>query len=244
MSARTDVAPPWLRERPIAHRGLHDGARVPENSLAAFERAAAAGHPIELDVHRLRDGNVVVFHDGGLARLTGDSRAVAELSAADLAPLRLSGTDERIPLLAEVLEAVAGRVPLLVEIKSMGPIIGPLEEATLGLLRGYRGELAVQSFDPRSMAFFRARAPEIVRGQLSFAHAGMRGQPLRRLVLANLLCNLVSRPHFVAYHVDALPTVATRLVRARGLPLLAWTVRTPAQRAHAARWADNVIFEE
>ena len=69
--------------RNYAHRGLHGGG-VPENSMAAFRRAVEAGYGIELDVHLSRDGEVVVFHDETLVRMTGCERRLAELTLDEL----------------------------------------------------------------------------------------------------------------------------------------------------------------
>ena len=136
---------------PIAHRGLHaaqDGR--PENSLAAFARCCALGFPAELDVRLTRDGRVVVFHDRALKRLTGARGRVEDRDVGDLRRLRLLETSQRIPLLEEVLELVDGRVPLLLELKAGAPGTA-LEAAILEALRGYRGEVAIQSFALRTV---------------------------------------------------------------------------------------------
>src|SRR3954466_13407125 len=126
-----DLRDGWLVRTPIAHRGLHAAFEGrPENSLAAFAHCCALGFPAELDVRLSRDGEVVVFHDRALQRLTGAAGRVEERDAAQLRAPRLLGPDERVPLLAEVLELVGGRVPLLVELKSGAPA-ATLERAVL-----------------------------------------------------------------------------------------------------------------
>jgi glycerophosphoryl diester phosphodiesterase len=221
----------WLLASPIAHRGLFRNPETPENSLAAFQAAIDRRLPIELDVQLAADGVPVVFHDGDLARLTGTVGKVTDTPASDLCGLRLFGTTERIPALLSVLELVAGQVPLLIELKNLMRRSGPLERAVLGCLRGYTGEFALQSFNPLSVCWLRRNASEVCRGQLS---AGPAGIPLASL----------TRPHFVAYCVDHLPQSAVTRGRERGMPILAWTVRTPEQRERAAKYADNIIFEE
>ncbi len=229
--------PAWLTERPIAHRGLHALPDAPENSLAAFAAAVEAGTPIELDVRLLADGEVVVFHDGDLERLTGVAGAVAEWSANAIRPLRLLGTDERVPLLRETLDFVAGRVPLLIEIKADSALpVGPLEAATLQLLEGYAGAFAVQSFLPASVAYLAAQAPRVVRGQLASDDAWHQGDEHATREESAL-------PDFLAYRLDALPTPLSSALRARGVPLLAWTIQTPPQQSRARSVADNYIFE-
>jgi glycerophosphoryl diester phosphodiesterase len=239
----TGEARSWLRSRPIAHRGLHDAAAGrPENSLPAFLAARESGYPVELDVRLSADGKVVVVHDDRLERLTGVDVAVAGSSLASLQSLRLLGTGTTIPTLAEVLALLEGRVPLLIEIKnSEAP--GPLEEALLADLDGYDGPNAVQSFNPLSLAWFRERAPGIPRGQLSGSFSDTVLDDGLRELLVGLRFNEMTEPAFIAYELGCLPHPAASAARAAGLPLIAWTVRTPEDLARAREHADNVIFE-
>jgi glycerophosphoryl diester phosphodiesterase len=242
------VTPPaWLSRQPIAHRGLHDGdAGVPENSRAAFEAAIAAGYAIELDLQRSADGAAMVFHDGDLDRMTEESGPVTARAAAELGRIRLSGSTETIPTLAQVLDDVAGRAPILVEIKSWHRPVGGLEAAALSHLQDYDGAVAVQSFDPASLAWFRHHAPGIRRGQIGHRYRHLRHgrSAWQRFLLRNLLLSGQSRPHFIAYDIDDLPHPAPALARRLGLPLLAWTVRSEAAWEKARGLADNVIFEQ
>lgn len=225
----------WITTRPVAHRGLHKGTAVPENSLAAFEAAIAAHHPIELDVQLMADGHLVVFHDRDLKRLTGKKGRIADQSLGTLRQFRLFGTDQTIPSLAEVLACVGGQVPLLIEIKNEKKV-GPPEHALVKTLASYRGEFAVQSFNPRSLNWFRHQAPNIIRGQLA-------SKP-QKFLRSNLLLTWASAPHFISYNVKALPTLPTTLARHYfNLPLLAWTVRSQADCDRATQYADNYIFD-
>lgn len=233
----------WLRQRPIAHRGLHNApAGLPENSTGAFQAAIAAGHPIELDVRLSRDGQVVVFHDDGLQRLTGDPRTVAQCSLEELRALRLLGTTMTVPTMSQVLDLVGGAVPILIELKN-NEAPGPLEESLLAALEGYHGEYAVESFNPLSLAWFTQNAPVIPRGQLS----GSLKDPVLDDRLKTLLRDLsfrgMNRPHFIAYELAALPYPAAGAARSDGLPLIAWTVRSAADLQKARALADNFIFE-
>lgn len=227
---RDRKAPEWLLAKPIAHRGLHNGSEIPENSLAAFRAAIQVGLPIEIDVHLLADGQPVVFHDHTLQRLTGVEGKIEQQNAESLRALRLLGTDQAIPLLSETLREIDGVAPLLIEIKSMQPKAGPLEQAVWQELQGYRGDYAIQSFNPMAIDYFRRNAPEVCRGQLS---GGRLGVPFVRL----------TQPDFVAYHVDALSSRMTSRLRRSGAALLAWTVRNAAQYEQAKRFADNYIFD-
>jgi len=239
--------PTWLTTQPIAHRGLHDlSAGVPENSVAAFAAAADAGYGIELDLQPAADDEPMVFHDDGLQRLTGQAGAFKDLASDALCQITLTGSDQRIPTLAAVLASVAGRAPLLIELKGMSPAVGVLESRVAALLADYDGAVAVQSFNPHSMGWFADNAPSFIRGQVAtdFGSYDEERVPLmKRFQLSKLLLNHVSRPDFIAYNVKKLPRLAPLAARRRGLPLLAWTVRDANDRAVAARYADNIIFE-
>lgn len=232
----------WIRRRPIAHRGLH-GPDAPENSRPAFRAAIEAGYPIELDVRLTRDGIPVVFHDATLDRLTTDDRPVAATTWAEIADLGLAGSDVRIPRLQSVLSLVDGRVPLLIELKNTGTGHA-LETAVASRLDRYEGPFAVQSFNPVSLAYFRACRPSWPRGQLASATLDQGQVPRRyRVLLERLIASGVSWPRFIAYRHDQLPYWPVTLHQRLGIPVLAWTVRTDAERRRALRYADNVIFE-
>ena len=231
----------WITRTPIAHRGLHNHA-LPENSLGAFSNAVEHGYSIELDVRLSSDGKVVVFHDDGLRRLTGVDGAVETAAHSTLSKLTLKDTGEKIPALKDVLSLVDGRVPLLIEVKSRLSV-GPLEEALAGALEGYGGEVAVQSFDPHSLRWFRDNRPDMMRGQVAGSLKGEGMAWPRKLLLRHLLMNRVSQPHFIAYEVDLLPCLAVSRLRRKGVPVLAWTVDSADKRQRAEEHADNIIFE-
>ncbi|HIT62490.1 MAG TPA: glycerophosphodiester phosphodiesterase, partial [Candidatus Caccovivens faecavium] len=144
-----DIFKSWLVETPIAHRGLHDKVS-PENSLSAFEKAVENGYAIELDVQLLADDTVVVFHDESLSRMTGNDGYIKFLNKEDLKVLKLGNSKEHIPTFEEVLKLVNGRTPLLIEIKNQFKV-GKLEQKVIALLKDYKGEYAVQSFNPFSL---------------------------------------------------------------------------------------------
>jgi glycerophosphoryl diester phosphodiesterase len=233
----------WISDRPIAHRGLHDSDGNPENSLGAFRAAVDAGYGIELDIHCTRDGHLVVFHDDDTKRLTDRNLPVRESSFADLADLRLAGTEYRINSLDEVLAAVDGQVPVLVEVKTGTPMsrVGPLLATVLA---GYQGPAAVQSFDPRVLVWLRKHLPDVPRGQICGAFTGERVPAVQKLLLRSMILNAASRPHFIAFDVQAMPD---RFVsfwrRTLDVPLLLWTIRTMDELAAAARYQANAIFE-
>lgn len=244
----SEALPKWLTKTPVAHRGLHDIRKgIPENSRAAFAGAVAAGYPIELDVRITGDHQVVVFHDADLQRLCGRPGRIDDTSLADLKQMTLLGTAETVPSLRDVLDQVRGAVPLLVEIKkNKAEAPGALEQNVAQMLAHYPGPVAVQSFNPRCVNWFRQNAPHFVRGQIA-SHPSDMGKDLgwvQRRILHWMLHHLYGDPMFLAYDVNDLPSPLTALYRARARPVLSWTVRSPEQRARAAAHADNIIFEE
>jgi len=229
----------WLKGRIFAHRGLH-GAHAPENSPTGFAAAIAQGLGIECDVRLSKDGRAVVFHDERLERLTAASGCVVDRSAEDLAAIPLRGGADRIPLLSDLLAQVAGAVPLLIEIKSSrGHAIAPLCAAVRGDLAGYAGQHAVMSFDPRVGAWFARHAPGTVRGLV----VTEEGRRTLRHRIARHFALWRARAEFLAYDVRDLPSAFAAARRRRGLPVLAWTVRTAALRQIAALHADAPIAE-
>lgn len=170
----------WLTSQPIAHRGLYDlAAGRPENSLAAFDAAATAGYPCELDVHRTDSGELVVLHDYDLGRATGVARPVATLTVADLPRTRLFGSDEHVPTLAQVTDCVHGRVPLLIELKRQGPSDPrALVKGVLDSLKSCDGEYALSSFDPILVHLLRAEKADYPRRDgLLILDVELAGQP-------------------------------------------------------------------
>ena len=229
----------WLRGHCYAHRGLH-GAGLAENSPAAFAAAIEAGLGIECDVQRSRDGQAMVFHDWELDRLTGASGTVIERSSAELGRIALKGGTDTIPTLRQVLDLVAGRAPLLIEVKSRRELrVAPLCLAVRRVLEGYRGPVAVMSFDPRVSLWFHRYSPRIVHG-LVVTEDG------RRTLLARSKRHWslwLGKPQFLAYDVRDLPSGFAAAQRRRGLPVLTWTVRDEALRDRAALHADAPIAE-
>ncbi len=231
----------WIVKSPIAHRGLH-GEKVPENSLLAFKQAIKNKLPIELDVSALADGTPVVFHDEKLARLTGCDGFISGLNVTDIENLRLQGTKEKIPTLAEVLELVDGKVPLLIEIKNTGKV-GPLEKAVWKELIKYDGEIAIQSFNPYTLEWFKNNAPKIKRGQLASFFTKQELNPIKRYALKRMLLNdKVSEPNFIVYNSANMPN--KYLKKYYGVvPVLAYTIKTEGEEIRLKGFADNIIFE-
>jgi glycerophosphoryl diester phosphodiesterase len=233
----------WLVDTYICHRGYHSRESVcPENSMKAFERALRRGFAIEFDIHHLADGEIAVFHDRNTYRMTGIDRLLENCDADQIGNMRLLGTDQSIPLLDHVLDLVRGDVPLLIELKNMGKA-GPLEYALLQKLKGYCGTYAIQSFNPKTLLWFRYHAPLIPRGQISGSLENMGISGCRKFFIKNLLTNPFTRPHFVSYEAACLPNWKTSKLLKRGVPILGWTVASLSQYRQIKRYCDNIIFE-
>ncbi|MBM3555027.1 MAG: glycerophosphodiester phosphodiesterase [Alphaproteobacteria bacterium] len=244
-SSKSPSGADWLRRQPVAHRGLHDAARgVPENSLAAFRAAIEGGFAIELDVQLSADGVAMVFHDAKLARMTGAKGLIGARPAAALGRLHLLKTRETIPTLRQVLDEVGGREPILVEIKNNSARVGPLEMATLAAIEGYRGAIAVQSFNPGTVAWFQQHAPHLPRGQLRHNIALSRGLSIaQKLRYRALIRRDAGAPDFVGWNVAQITKREARRNNELRRPILVWTVRTERAKAKARALGANLIFE-
>jgi len=232
---------------PLAHRGLWAPDGAPENSLAAFEAACTAGYGMELDVQLSADDIPVVFHDDRLEhRLTKAHGRIAERTAAELAEVRIKDTRETIPTLAEALECVGGRGLVAIELKVLGGHEGRLEQRVARVLEGYKGPAAVISFNPHSIGWFAEHRPKLLRGLNSSSYHDALNwaiPPEERQALAELSHVALARPHFLSLGLDMLPSESGAALRARGMPVLAWTVRSPEQWDRVRRGCDNLMFE-
>ncbi len=225
--------------RNFAHRGLHTRDKsVPENSLEAFRLAARAGYGMELDVQLSKDGQVVVFHDDTLDRVCGVPGRVDERTYEQLRQLRLCGTEYGIPLFSQVLDTVRGAGPLIVELKT-GKRNRELCRKTYAMLQNYRGEVCIESFDPRIVAWFRFHGPDLIRGQLAMPRQRYEKQSkLLAFAASRTLLNFLARPHFIAYQIGPRPLLV-HLAEALGAMKVGWTSHEPRNE----RGRDAVIFE-
>ncbi|MDR5659948.1 glycerophosphodiester phosphodiesterase family protein [Serpentinicella sp. ANB-PHB4] len=232
----------WLSQMHIAHRGYHFGRRIPENSIAAFVKAMNEGFAIELDLQRLKDNNVVVFHDDNLKRMTGYDKKINECTLDEIRGLKLLDSNDTIPLLSEVLELVGGKVPLMIELKNKGQA-GMMEKATEKLLRNYKGQFVIQSFNPFSVSWFRHRAPNIVRGQLFKKYEKGEIAFYKKPFLRMDVSSSMSKPHFINCEISTLENVKNKLIKNKELLLLGWTAKSKTDFIHAKKNCTNVVFE-
>ena len=242
-------APDWLTARPVAHRGLHDATRgIIENMPAAAQAAVAGNFAIECDIQLSADGEAMVHHDDALGRLTEGSGRLREKTAAQLKSVPFKATAERMMTLSDLCDLVAGRVPLVIEVKSLFDGDRKLVKRMAEVLSSYQGAAVGMSFDPDQVIALRELMPSRPRGIVAERHYTAQdwpeASPAQRREMTHLRHIFRTQPHFVAYSVDELPAPAPWLARnVLRCPLLTWTVRTPAQRAHAAQHADQMIFE-
>ena len=236
----------WLITRPIAHRGLHDAKRgVVENTRSAFAAAMASNYAIECDVQLTADGEAVVFHDDTLDRLALAQGPLIARTSAELKSISLRGSTDRIETLADLLTQVRGRVALIIELKSAWNGNVALALRALQALRSYSGPCALMSFDPDLIEVLRC-APHIPRGIVAerVTRSSWQALPLaRRLELRHLRHWQRTLPHFISFDAGGLPWPPVTQLRAAGLPVITWTVRSEDEAAAVRRYCDQITFE-
>lgn len=242
-------APAWLTARPIAHRGLHGEARgLVENTRAAAKAAIARSYAIECDIQRTRDDEAVVFHDFTLERLTHAKGRVDHHLADGLDAVAFRACGETVPRLSAFLDVIAGRTPLIIEIKSRFDGDERLAARLLDVLAAYPGPAAVKSFDPAVLAFLRTAGIDRPLGLVAQARYDADEwpelTPRQQIEFETLSAFSSVRPDFLSWHVGDLPHATPELCRSGiGMPVMTWTVRSEEDRALAAIWADQMIFE-
>lgn len=256
----------WLKNRPIAHRGLHSAKEsTPENSLKAFKKAIEKGYTVELDVYVNRKRQVVVFHDESLARMCRYDKSIfsydanSKVNGGHREYYKLLDTDQRIPTLSDVLKEINNQVPVIIHIresrfkeKTKFPFIRKkisykeICKILYDVLYPFRNQIvAVQSFDPIMLRTFAKRLPNVVRGQLSSSFESEKFGRLKKYLLSNYRLNWWSKPHYLAHRFEDSRMSAEFLQkqRKRGVPVLCWTITTPEDHQEAMERFDNVIFE-
>lgn len=225
----------WLLGTPIAHRGLHNNIDIPENSMKAFRNAVEHGYGIEFDVYLSLDGKVIIHHDWSLKRMCGMRKKAPKINTDKLQDYKLINTDESIPLLTDMLDMVAGQVPLVLEIKTTTRVVSTCQ-AVYDIVKDYKGNICIESFDERIVKWWHHNHPEFVLGQLYSVN------PNRKLQKAHKLYKLVD---FLAVSTKNLPEKYFADIK-KECPeklIINWTVRTTEHLENARKYADNIIFE-
>lgn len=229
--------------RPIAHKGLHSNdSHTPENSIPAFQKAIKHKLPIELDIQLTLDNKIVVFHDYNLQRICGLNKLVKKCTLAEIKELNLLNSGYKIPLLAEVLELVNGKVPILIDIKNRNKA-GRLEKLLMQELENYKGDIAIQSFNPFSIGWFAKNAPHIIRGQLHTDLKNKKLNQITKLLLKEIIFNFFSRPHFIAMDIRCMSQYILYKYKRIKIPILFWTIKKQKDYSKLKDVCDNIIFE-
>lgn len=229
----------FLTKTLIAHRGYHNiKSGIPENSMLAFKRAVRYRYIIELDVHILKDGNIVVFHDYNLKRVCKKDKIIENCTYKDIKDLTLFETKERIPLLKDVLKFVNGKVPILIEIKSLAKT-NILEEKLATLLDKYDGLFAIQSFNIFSIYWFKKNRPKFIRGLLL---SSIMENSFRKVISKTLILDIFLKTNFLAYDIKALPSKYASIIRSKK-PIIGWVIKNKKEYLFAKKYCDAFICE-
>ncbi len=236
----------WLKNTFIAHRGLYDNIKIPENSLLAFANAVKFNYAMELDVHLTKDDVIVVFHDANLERMTGKKGKIQDFTYNELSQLTLLDTDQHIPTLQQVFDLVQSRTPILIELKSDSLFSHKLEKLLSTQISNYSGQVAVQSFNPTSIIWFKNNFPRVPRGILSAKFTkSFNNRPtlIKRIILKSMILNKVIDPNFIAYNVLDLPSKKIEEYKKCGKTIIGWTVKSQEQYDQIKNYVDNIIFD-
>lgn len=198
----------------IAHRGIHNEA-IPENSMKAFSLALKKNIPIEFDVHILKDKNIVVFHDDNLKRMTNKDKFIKECTYEEIKDLKLKNTDEKIPLLKDVLKLVDGKVLLDIELK-MDVTDHSLEDGLIEILKYYNGEVILKSFDYRKVKYLKKHTNYKV-GLLIKRMSGFKD-----FIVRNINFNIIIKPDFLACNKNMLDCKSVKTFKK---DIYIWTIK-------------------
>jgi glycerophosphoryl diester phosphodiesterase len=239
----------WLTQRPIAHRGLHNASKgIIENSKSAFLAAIKAGYAIECDVRLTKDGEAVVFHDKRLEHLTNHTGLISDFLLSELQHVDLKGTHDTLISLIDLLGMTQDQIPLFIELKSDFDHNVSLCEAVAKALHDHDARIAMMSFDPEMMQWFRdhnIKRPLGIVTQTKPYHDDNTtlSATQHHAITTHRYINAL-QPDFMAWCVDDLTSVTFQALQASySCPALTWTVRSLSQAQHAFAIADQIIFE-
>lgn len=223
----------------ISHRGIFNNQNIYENTLEAFKLSIEKGYIIELDIRLTKDKKIVVFHDNNTKRLTKQNKIIEESTYQELNSQDIL----HIPVLEEVLSLVAGKVPLLIEIKPSTKA-GEIEELAMKYLNKYKGKFAIQSFSPRVLYWFRRNYPNILRGQLSQKYKKQKLSSAYKFVLSNMLLNTITKPNFISYKYNELSPNKINKYKKKKIRVIGWTITNEREFKHYKKYYDNLICEK
>jgi len=229
----------WLKQRPIAHRGLHKGFSIPENSMLAFKKAIEKNYAIELDVRITKDNQIVVFHDKNLIRVCANKRKIKNQNYDALKNIKLYHSNQTIPLFRDLLKLVDGKVPLVIEIKNYGAV-GEMEEILANMLDEYNGKFSICSFNHHVVDWFRINRPSFIRGLI---YGDIKKFQIKFYKLVFLYRFFKVKPHFISLDYKLLDTLIPVFCRRADIPIVSWTVNTKKKMRKANTIVDNIVFE-
>ena len=229
----------WFCKYKLAHRGLHNKS-YPENSLGAFQNAVDNGFAIELDVRLTKDNKVVVFHDFSLLRMCGLDQKLSETHFDELSQLKLGKSKYKIPTLEEVLTLINGKVPVMIELKPEKKR-KTLDIETYKIIKDYSGDLAVKSFNPLSMLWYKKHAPNMIRGMLSSFFDENKLPFIYKIAIKRLWFYRLVKPNFISYDYTDIPN---KFLKNKKVPILAWTITSKEIEKETLTKANNVIFQD
>ncbi len=228
----------WLITKPIAHRGLWNET-LPENSFPAYENAIKHSFAIEIDVFKTTDGKLVCFHDNDLKRMTNADGKIWDFDYKTLSSLSLLDSNEKIPLFLDVLKLCENKTPLLIEIKNQ-PDKSVVDDV-VSALKNYKGEFAVQSFNPLYLRKIKRLAPSFIRGVLGTASKGGDASKMKKFLVKHMALNFLVKPDFISYDFIAYPLKERKVKRK---VKLAWTITSEDEYKTVKPFVDNIIFEK
>lgn len=235
----------WLKDIKIAHRGLHNIDKgIPENTIIAFEKAVERNVAIELDIHILKDNNIIVFHDDTLKRACLVEKNVKDLTLNEIKKFRLFNTDYKIPTLTDVLDFIDSKVPIIIEIKTdvNSKIICPV---LLEILKKYKGKVAIKSFDPTVCLWFNKNAKEYIKGLLITDFSNEKTHKLlKRWLLSSLLFIPICKPDFLSVNKSMLKTKKIKRLHNKKHLILGWTFKSQLDMIKYENYCDSYICEE
>lgn len=226
----------------IAHRGLFDREKIPENSMLAFDKALEKGYSIEVDVNMTQDGYIVVFHDNSLKRMTGIKNDITTMTLSEIKKLKLLGTENKIPTFEDVLLQVSGKVPILIEVKPNSKY-KELMEKLINLLEKYNGKYSIQSFDPRIVYWLKKNMPQISRGQISSKNIREVKSRILKILLGKMVFNVITKPNFISYQYLSINEKFYKKQKNKGREVIAWTLKNKEDYEKIRDYCDMVVFE-
>lgn len=226
----------------IAHRGLFDREKIPENSMLAFDKALEKGYSIEVDVNMTQDGYIVVFHDNSLKRMTGIKNDITTMTLSEIKKLKLLGTENKIPTFEDVLLQVSGKVPILIEVKPNSKY-KELMEKLINLLEKYNVKYSIQSFDPRIVYWLKKNMPQISRGQISSKNIREVKSRILKILLGKMVFNVITKPNFISYQYLSINEKFYKKQKNKGREVIAWTLKNKEDYEKIRDYCDMVVFE-